>query len=93
MDKLQALTELSDIINRASDLINDLTRTDPDFISQQAAADMLGISRTRVGKMIKDKVLRGFTTTHTSAVYLPDVLARIDYIKQHGKPTRGKARK
>lgn len=93
MDKLQALSELSELINQASWIINELTKDDPDFISQQAAADMLGISRPRIGKLVKDNVLRGFNTTHTSAVYLPDVLARIEYINEHGKPTRGKAKK
>ena len=63
-----------------------------DWIRATEAAKILGISRQFVNDLIKRNVLVGVNGKH-SWVYKPSVDDRIEYIKQHGKPTRGGARK
>lgn len=62
-----------------------------DWVTQVRAAELLGVSRARVSKMVMDGLLRGATGISTTYIYKSDIDERIAYIKEHGKPTRGKA--
>ena len=61
-----------------------------DLVSVQEAASMLDVSAARVKKMLADRVLDGFK--HNGRLWLSKaaVQERVDYIAEHGKPTRGK---
>lgn len=65
---------------------------DKDWVQINEAANMLGVSKQFVVDLAKRGVLvsvRGIRTW----VYRQSVVDRIEYIKEHGKPTRGGPRK
>ena len=64
-----------------------------DLVSVQEAAEALGVSAARVKKMLADGVLDGFKCGGRLKISKAAVEDRIRYIAEHGKPTRGKARK
>ena len=64
-----------------------------DLVTVQEAAEMLGVSASRVKKMVADKVLDGFKREGRVWLSKVAVQRRIDYIAEHGKPTRGKGKK
>lgn len=64
-----------------------------DLVTVQEAADALGVSAARVKKMLADGVLDGFKCGGRLKISKAAVEDRIRYIAEHGKPTRGKARK
>ena len=64
-----------------------------DLVTVQEAADALGVSTARVKKMLADGVLDGFKCAGRLKISKAAVDARIEYIAEHGKPTRGKSRK
>jgi hypothetical protein len=59
-----------------------------DHVTVSEAAKILGVSDSRVKKMVADRVLDGFK--RESRVYLSklDVEQRKEYIEKHGKPTK-----
>ena len=63
------------------------------YVTVGEAAKILGVSDSRVKKMVADRVLDGFK--RESRVYLSklDVDQRKEYIERHGKPTKGKLSK
>ena len=58
----------------------------------QEAAEMLGVSASRVKKMVADKVIDGFKRDGRVWLSRVAVQRRADYIAEHGRPTRGKAK-
>lgn len=64
-----------------------------DLMTVQEAAKMLGVSASRVKKMVADKVLDGFKRDGRVWLSKVAVQRRVDYIAENGKPKRGKARK
>ena len=64
-----------------------------DLVTVQEAAEALGVSAARVKKMLADGVLDGFKCAGRLRVSKAAVDERIEYIAEHGKPTRGKSRK
>ncbi|MBR0406251.1 MAG: helix-turn-helix domain-containing protein [Eggerthellaceae bacterium] len=64
-----------------------------DLVTVQEAADALGVSAARVKRMLADGVLDGFKCGGRLKISKAAVEDRIRYIAEHGKPTRGKARK
>lgn len=60
------------------------------LLSVKEAAERLGVTQTRVKKMIQDRQLDGYK--YGSKLLIPEssVTDRIEYIKEHGKPTRKK---
>ena len=70
--------------------VDDICSDNDDWIDAGQASQMLGVSRARASKMCADGVIRSANGRNRCYVYKPDVLARIDYIRKHGKPTRGK---
>ncbi len=78
---------------KALDLLQEidfLCGLSPEWITQKDAFEMLGVSHARLSKMVQDSKLRGIKGYANSWVLKADVDARIAYIKEHGKPTRGK---
>lgn len=63
-----------------------------ELISVQEAAKILNVTNSRVKKMVADKVLDGFTRDGKLYLSKQGVVDRSEYIKKHGKPTRGKAK-
>lgn len=64
-----------------------------DLVTVQEAAEALGVSTARVKKMVSDGVLDGFKCEGRLRISKAAVEHRKSYIAEHGKPTRGKARK
>lgn len=64
-----------------------------DRVTVSEAAKILGVSDSRVKKMVADRVLDGYK--RESRVYLSklDVEQRKEYIEKHGKPTKNNLRK
>lgn len=65
---------------------------DADWMLATDAAKALGVSRQFINDLIKRGVLLGVNGKRTW-VYKPSVDDRIAYIAEHGRPTRGGARK
>ncbi|MBR0404096.1 MAG: hypothetical protein IJI68_02670 [Eggerthellaceae bacterium] len=69
-------------------------RIDPaDFMSVAEASEALGVSGARVKKMAIDRVIGGFKRDGKLWLSRDEVQERIDYIAEHGKPTRCKGPK
>ena len=64
-----------------------------DLVTVQEAAEALGVSAARVKKMLADGVLDGFKCGGRLKISKAAVEDRVRYIAEHGKPTRGKAKK
>lgn len=66
-----------------------------DFMSVQEAAKALGISEGRTKRLVEEHTLDGYKIGEERALWLSrdQVQRRIDYIAEHGKPTRGKSKK
>ena len=63
-----------------------------DLVTVQEATEMLGVSASRVKKMVADKVIDGFKRDGRVWLSRVAVQRRADYIAEHGRPTRGKAK-
>lgn len=72
--------------------IDCLCSMNDNWVTQIQAAELLGLSRARISKMAVDGLLRSATGMYTCYILKADINARIAYIAQHGKPTRGKAK-
>lgn len=72
--------------------IDRLCSMNDNWVPQPQAAKLLGISRARVSKMAVDGLLRSAIGMYTRYILRADIDARIEYIKKHGKPTRGRAK-
>lgn len=67
-------------------------KTDLDgLITAKEAAKLLGVSIPRIIKMIEERSIDGYKFAGKLLITRSSVDNRLDYIKEHGKPTRGKA--
>lgn len=64
-----------------------------ELISVKDAAEILGVTNSRVKKMVVDRVIDGFSRNGKLYLSKQGVAERAEYIKKHGRPTRGKAKK
>lgn len=65
---------------------------DPEgLITAKEASERLGLSIPRVMKMVEEKSIDGYRFGGKLLIAQSSVDARLRYIKEHGKPTRGKA--
>lgn len=62
-----------------------------DFLTAKAASEKLGVSIPRVTKMVEEQSIDGYKFGGRLFITVSSVENRIRYIKEHGKPTRGKA--
>lgn len=72
--------------------LDTLCAQDPNFVTQGEAAELLSVSRQFVLDLVKRGVLFG-VSGKTAWVFVPSINDRLEYIKKHGKPTRGGTRK
>ena len=93
MSKINYVMSMSKVMAKLSAKVVKLVQDDPDYITSKDAADLLGVTRARVSVLVQNGQLRGFPTVNCLWVYRPDVLDRLEYIRVHGKPRRGKAKK
>lgn len=63
-----------------------------DYITVGEAAKILGVSDSRVKKMVADRVLDGFKRDNRVFLSKLDVEQRKKYIDKHGKPTKSSLR-
>jgi len=96
--KIDIAKELYDYYHRIPGGNNPYTKfcvNEDDFMSVQDAAKALGVTEGRVKKLISERTLDGYKIGDERALWLSrsQVQERIDYIAEHGKPTRGKAKK
>lgn len=61
-----------------------------DHISVAEAAAILGVSDTRIKKMVEDRVLDGFKRENRVYLSKDDVEQRKAYIEKHGRPTKAR---
>lgn len=61
------------------------------LVSAKEASDILGVSIPRVMKMIEEKSIDGYRFGGKLLIAKSSIDERLEYIKKHGKPTRGKA--
>lgn len=60
------------------------------LLTTKEAAKKLGISGARVNKMVADKLLDGYKLGNKLLITESSVDQRLNYISEHGKPTRNK---
>lgn len=60
------------------------------LLSVKEAAERLGVTQTRVKKMVQDRQLDGYKYGNKLLISESSVMSRIEYIEKHGKPTRKK---
>lgn len=60
------------------------------LLSVKEAAERLGVTQTRVKKMVQDRLLDGYKYGNKLLISESSVMSRIEYIDKHGKPTRKK---
>ncbi len=88
--------ELFDYYHNMPDINNPLleSRTDLDgLITAKEAANLLEVSIPRIIKMIDERSIDGYKFAGRLLITRSSVENRLAYIKEHGKPTRGKAPK
>lgn len=61
-----------------------------EYITVPEAASILGVSQSRVKKMVEDRVLDGFKRDNRVFLSKAHVEQRKAYIEKYGKPTKGK---
>ena len=61
-----------------------------DHITVAEAASILGVSNSRIKKMVEDRVLDGFKRDNRVFLSKADVELRKSYIEKYGKPTKAK---
>lgn len=64
-----------------------------ELVSVKEASKLLEVTPSRIKKMVVDEILDGFKKDGKIYLSKQGVLDRRDYIKTHGKPTRGKSKK
>lgn len=93
-DDFDLKQELFDYYHNMPDVYNPLlkNKTDLDgFITAKEAANLLGVSIPRIIKMIEERSIEGYKFAGKLLITRSSVNNRLEYIKKHGKPTRGKA--
>lgn len=60
------------------------------LLSVKESAERLGVTQTRVKKMVQDRLLDGYKYGNKLLISESSVMSRIEYIDKHGKPTRKK---
>ncbi|WP_165253069.1 helix-turn-helix domain-containing protein [Adlercreutzia sp. ZJ304] len=93
-DDFDLKQELYDYYHNLPDVHNPLLEKQTDLdrlISVKETSEILGVSVPRVMKMIKEKSIDGYRFGGKLLVTKSSIDNRIEYIKEHGKPKRGKA--
>ncbi len=86
--------ELFDYYHTLPDIGNPLLSKrvhEEDLLTAKAASERLGVSIPRVTKMVEERSIDGYKFGGRLLITVASVENRIRYIKEHGKPTRGKA--
>lgn len=86
--------ELFDYYHNMPDVHSPLLKNKTDLdglITAKEAAKLLGVSIPRIIKMIEERSIDGYKFAGKLLITRSSVDNRLDYIKEHGKPTRGKA--
>lgn len=60
------------------------------LLSVKEAAERLGVTQTRVKKMVQDRQLDGYKYGNKLLISESSVMSRVEYIEKYGKPTRKK---
>lgn len=93
-DDFDLKREFFDYYHNMPDVHNPLVENKADLdglITAKEAASLLGVSIPRIIKMIEERSIDGYKFAGKLLITRSSVEDRIKYIKEHGKPTRGKA--